>query len=407
MIIIPERLRADRTENPKDNGIFFKWHQTDHRLPEDANGTPKRIVKLHQLSPHANAELLKNANPSLEALADTDIAFWDGDFVLLFNPIKESIDPADGAPTEVRVRLREKGTELYLECQRYVGLLEEAADRLSSELPIYSDKLSENWKRFAAPELRVKQTVPLIEDVVAEMSEDSSRIRILDAAAGVGFEAITLLSKGYWVQLNEIEGSLREAAKQYAKEKEVLLPDGQFSRSNWLELDQQFQTKTFDVVLVLGNSLCHLEGPHQLEAAILQFHSMLRDGGVLICDERNFDSIMEHLDEILPDPINNFTFNNKKDRVMYLGTGVLGAPVSYDGSRLTFEYWDVELKGGSYRKVSDAPLGALSMYPFKRGVLRATLERCGFQVDVLCDLKQNDENGLASECDFYTYIAKK
>ena len=104
---------------------------------------------------------MKNANPSLEALADTDIAFWDGDFVLLFNPIKESIDPADGAPTEVRVRLREKGTELYLECQRYVGLLEEAADRLSSELPIYSDKLSENWKRFAAPELRVKQTVPI------------------------------------------------------------------------------------------------------------------------------------------------------------------------------------------------------------------------------------------------------
>jgi hypothetical protein len=266
MISHAEKLRADRAENPKDNAVFLKWHNTDHREPADAQGRSKQTVGLFQLTPYANTELLKGAK--LDDLCETDIAFWENDFVLLFNPLKESIDPADGAPTEVRLRFREKGTDLYKECEKYVTLLKEKAEPHDRELPIYSSTLSENWKRFAAPDLRTQRTVPLIKSVVDRLPVKKDRARIFDAAAGVGFEAVRLLGEGYDVQLNEIEQSLREAAHEYAKEKGVRLPEGQFSRINWLDLDQQFQVGKFDVVLVIGNSLCHLEGPSQLKAAI-------------------------------------------------------------------------------------------------------------------------------------------
>jgi 2-polyprenyl-3-methyl-5-hydroxy-6-metoxy-1,4-benzoquinol methylase len=408
MITHAEKLRADRADNPKDNGVFLEWHQTDHRRPTDADGTPKLTVGLYQLTPPTNTELLKTAKLDLDQLGETDIAFWESDFVLLFNPIKESIDPADGAPTEVRLRLREKGTDLYRECEKYVALLEKKAQKLDRELPIYSNKLSKNWKRFAAPDLRVKQTVPLIEAIVGRLPEGKDRVRIFDAAAGVGFEAITLLDLGYDVQLNEIEESLRDAARDYAKEKKVQLPEGQFSRINWLDLDQQFQPGKFDVVLVLGNSLCHLEGPKQLSAAIQQFYEMLRPNGVLVCDERNFTYIMERMPEIEPDPLNNFAFNRNSDRVMYPGTDVLGAPFNYDGERLTFEYWEVDSRAGKFIKVGNAPLGTLSMYPFKRGDLRATLKSTGFsKVDVLCDLHPSVNGDFQEDCDFYTYVATK
>jgi 2-polyprenyl-3-methyl-5-hydroxy-6-metoxy-1,4-benzoquinol methylase len=408
MITHAEKLRADRAENPKDNAVFLEWHQTDHRKAEDAKGTKQQTVGLYQLKPPTNAELLKTAKLDLDQLGDTDIAFWDGDFILLFNPIKESIDPADGAPTEVRLRLREKGTSLYKECEKYVSLLEEKAQKLDRELPIYSSKLSKNWKRFAAPDLRIQQTVPLIKEVVARFPESKDRVRIFDAAAGVGFEAITLLDDGYDVQLNEIEQSLRDAARKYAKEKRVRLPEGQFSRINWLELNQQFQPGRFDVMLVLGNSLCHLEGLKQLSAAIRQFYSMLRPGGVLICDERNFDYIMERMEQIEPDPINNFPFNQHKDRVMYPGTDVLGAPFNYDGERLTFQYWEVQSHDGKFSTVGDAPLGTLSMYPFKRGVLVDVLRKSGFgTIEILCDLQSRQNGDFQDDCDFYTYVATK
>lgn len=407
MISNAEKLRADRAENPKDNAVFLEWHNTDHRKPNDARGTSKQPVGLFQLTPHANAELLKNTEPKLEDLTETDIAFWENDFVLLFNPVTDSIDPADGAPTEVRLRFREKGTALYNECERYVTLLKEKANPHDRELPIYSSTLSENWKRFAAPDLRTQRTVPLIMSVVDQIPVEKDRIRIFDAAAGVGFEAVGLLREGYDVQLNEIEQSLREAAHEYAKEMGIQLPEGQFSRTNWLELNQEFQAGKFDVVVVIGNSLCHLEGPGQLETAIDQFHKMLRRGGALICDERNFDYIMGRLDYILEDPINHFRFNQKDDRVMYPGKNVLGAPFDYDGTRLTFEYWDVELDGDGYRKLGEEPLGSLSMYPFGRGVMLDFLKGRFSEVGVLCDLDPSPGNELAKDCDFYTYVAKK
>ncbi|HST68058.1 MAG TPA: class I SAM-dependent methyltransferase [Solirubrobacterales bacterium] len=409
MITFPDRLRADRALHPADNRVFFEWHKKKRKVKlADGKEVETKPVHLYQLDPHSNRLLLEETDEDLKELLDTDIGFWKGNFVLLFNPVKDAIDPVDGSPTHIRLRLRYKGEDLYKKCERYAMLLEEKAKPLNSELPIYSSQLSENWKRFAAPELRVKQTIPLITGVIDRMNVDTQSVRIFDAAAGVGFEAIALLRDGYLVQLNEIEGTLRDAARQYAKEHDVVLPEAQFSSIDWLELDREFQAGQFDVVLVLGNSLCHLESDKQLASAIGQFYKLLRKGGALICDERNFDFIREHWEWIQRDPLNNFSFNQREDRVMYLGTHVLGAPFEFN-DRVIFEYWDVERgSDGKFRKAATSPLGSLSMFPFERGKLQGVLKSAGFrQTDVLCDLKPSPEDGMQNDCDFYTYVAWK
>ncbi len=408
MITYPNRLRADRSESPEDTRVFLQWHNATSSvsLPDGTNIETKP-VKLYQLAPHDSTLLIRSEGLSEDSLNETDIGFWDGNFVLLFNPLMDDLDPVDNSPTHIKLRLRFKGTDLYEECERYVMLLESEAKPLSSDIAIYSSQLSENWKRFAAPALRIRQTVPIIESVVDGASP--SKVRVFDAAAGVGFEAVALLRKGYLVQLNEIEETLRHAARDYAKENEVLLPEAQFSRSDWLKLGRELQSEQFDLVLVLGNSLCHLESEKQLKSAIKQFYELLRPGGSLICDERNFDYIREHWSMIKQDPINNFRFNHRKDRVMYLGTQVLGAPFEFDGERFVFEYWNVEQDGdGRYLPQGSDPLGSLSMFAFPRGMMYSALKAGGFQtVDVLCDLEHNSKNELLDDCDFYTYLAKK
>jgi SAM-dependent methyltransferase len=410
MITYPARLRADRADNPEDNRVFLEWHSSTSEVElDDGSSVETKPVELFQLAPHDSNLLLKNADLSLEALDETDIGFWDGNFVLLFNPLKDAVDPVDGSPTHIRLRLRFKGTTLYKECERFVMLLENEANPLDSDLSIYSSQLSENWKRFAAPELRIKQTVPMIEQVIAQLKKPKSSIRIFDAAAGVGFEAVALLREGYLVQLNEIEETLRNAARHYARENEVLLPEAQFSRSDWLELTKELQEEQFDVVLVLGNSLCHLESEKQLRSALQQFHALLRDGGALICDERNFDYMRKNWDDIKKDPINNFRFNKREDRVMYLGAQVLGAPFEFDGKRFVFEYWNVQLDNNNrFKKEGNDPLGSLSMFAFPRGTMLGALESAGFkEIKVLGDLEPIPTNALSDECDFYTYVAVK
>lgn len=409
MITFPDRLRADRADHPEDNRLFFEWHKKRRQVQlHDRTFIEAEPVQLYQLDPHSNSLLLKDHDEDLEELLETDIGFWDGNFVLLFNPVDDSVDPVDGNPTHIRLRLRYKGDDLYKKCERYVMLLEKAAKPLDSELPIYSSQLSENWKRFAAPELRVKQTIPLITAVIDRMDVDTKGVRVFDAAAGVGFEAIGLLRNGYLVHLNEIEGTLRDAARAYAKEHDVVLPEAQFSHINWLELDRELQPSQFDVVLVLGNSLCHLESYKQLALAIRQFHALLREGGVLICDERNFDYIRKHWDKIKDDPLNNFRFNQREDRVMYLGTRVLGAPFEFD-DRVIFEYWNVERDAdGRVRKLGTSPLGSLSMFPLNRGKLVSVLKEARFgEIEILCDLRPSGDNRLQEDCDFYTYVAWK
>ena len=54
----------------------------------------------------------------------------------------------------------------------------------------------------------------------------------------------------------------------------------------------------FDAIICMGNSFAHLpdfSGDQQEQRrAIANFHSLLKPGGILVIDHRNYDYILEH-----------------------------------------------------------------------------------------------------------------
>jgi hypothetical protein len=149
-----------------------------------------------------------------------------------------------------------------------------------------------------------------------------------------------------------------------------------------------------------------------LETAIHQFARLLRPGGALVCDERNFDYIIQNWDEISRDAWNNFRFNKRaaENRVMYYGDSVLGAPVKWSPElgRVIFEYAKVARgEDGHIAPIKDGTLGTLSMFPFKKGaMLKAIRDEPSFgTVDIYSDLEKSGD--LDPTADFYTYVAHR
>jgi hypothetical protein len=191
----------------------------------------------------------------------------------------------------------------------------------------------------------------------------------------------------------------------------VRIPAARFSDSDWLHLDDEHDEDAYDLVLVLGNSLCHLGGPRELKIAIDQFARRLRSGGALVCDERNFDYVVKSWSSFASDPWNKFRFNSRpaEERVMYYGDTVLSVPIEKTGTgRVIFSYAEVERdENGRATPVPGGELGTLSMYPFARGEMVGVLRNSGQfgKVEIYSDLRPTV--ALDESADFYTYVAWK
>ena len=128
---------------------------------------------------------------------------------------------------------------------------------------------------------------------------------VLDAAAGTGVDSIMLLEAGFQVKSVDLSDQmLAEARKERLKRLEdPRFKDWEIGRGDWLDLDNVEKTVEhppggYDAVICIGNSFAHLPDPTGDQAdhkrAISNFHKLLRPGGVLIVDHRNYDYILEH-----------------------------------------------------------------------------------------------------------------
>jgi len=90
------------------------------------------------------------------------------------------------------------------------------------------------------------------------------------------------------VTSNEIDEDFRKVALQQAKKYGVSLTITQY---DWRELPDEL-AETFDAVLCLGNSLSCLFKREDHLKAIGNFRKILKPGGELIIDERNYDRIL-------------------------------------------------------------------------------------------------------------------
>jgi glycine N-methyltransferase len=153
--------------------------------------------------------------------------------------------------------------------------------------------------------------------------------RVLDAACGTGVDSVMLLEEGFeMVSADASDKMLKEAYKtRWDRRKEPAFDKWIVEEGNWLSLEENLGEfkgpEGFDAIVCMGNSFAHLPDfagdQHDHTLAIDNFHRLLKPGGILIIDHRNYDYIIENGSA----PKNNIYYNSKhiqgiKTSVLYV-----------------------------------------------------------------------------------------
>lgn len=112
--------------------------------------------------------------------------------------------------------------------------------------------------------------------------------RIFDASTGSGFHAVQLRQAGFQVVANDGSPNMVKKAKANLAIRGLDIP---VTCRDWRDLCPGQQGR-FDAVLCLGNSLCHMFTRAQRIEVLKRFRSLLKPGGQLLIDQRNFLAIL-------------------------------------------------------------------------------------------------------------------
>ncbi|MDW8072533.1 MAG: class I SAM-dependent methyltransferase, partial [Anaerolineae bacterium] len=113
--------------------------------------------------------------------------------------------------------------------------------------------------------------------------------RVLDAACGTGWHAIALAQAGYAVTGADLSVNMLERARRNAAE--MAVHPVHFVVAGFGQLRQAVEG-LYDALLCLGNSLPHVLTDAQLHTTLADFGALLRPGGLLLIQNRNFDAVM-------------------------------------------------------------------------------------------------------------------
>jgi SAM-dependent methyltransferase len=217
----------------------------------------------------------------------------------------------------------------------------------------FYDALGDDYDLMVSWEERLRREEPFFRGAFADHGVRS----VLDAACGTGMHAVAFARWGLAAAGADLSPAMIERAREHARAAgvEVALSVAAFGG---LAAAFPSQAGRFDAVTCLGNSLPHLPDDASLEAALADMARMLRPGGVLVVQDRNYDRVLADRVRFMP-----ITARGEPgDETLFLRiTDFLGA------DRLAFTIVTVRNAGGSWS--CGAKTTAL------RGIERATLER--------------------------------
>ncbi len=200
---------------------------------------------------------------------------------------------------------------------------------------------------------------------------------VLDVATGTGFHSVRLSQAGFDVL--SVDGSaamLAKAVDNGCRHGVVL----NTVHADWRELSGAVKEK-YDAVICLGNSFTHLHDEHDRRQALAQFYGALRDGGVLVLDQRNYDQMLDH----------GFT---SKHAYYYCGHRVTAEPEYVDDGLARFRY-----------TFPDGRRYTLNMFPLRKQYLRGLIRQAGFErVRTYGDFQASYR---VRETDFFIHVAEK
>ncbi len=154
---------------------------------------------------------------------------------------------------------------------------------MNEVVPLY-DPFSADYDRFVNWEGRLAYELPFIEQ---QLTASGAR-RILDTACGTGMHAIALAQRGYDVTGADLSVGMIERARENAV---AVGSEVRFVVAGFGELATKVGNG-FDALLCLGNSLPHVLTADALHEALADFAAVLRPGGLLFIQNRNFDAVM-------------------------------------------------------------------------------------------------------------------
>jgi len=201
--------------------------------------------------------------------------------------------------------------------------------------------------------------------------------RVLDVATGTGFHSVRLLSAGFDVVSADGSPEMLARAFQNARNRGYILRAVQ---ADWRWLNRTIHEQ-FDAVICLGNSFTHLFKEHDRRKALAEYYATLNHDGILILDQRNYDSILDE----------GFS---TKHKFYYCGEDVVAEPEHVDEGLARFRYSFPD--GSAYH---------LNMFPLRKKYTRRLMHEVGFQhVETYGDFQ---ETFKANDPDFLVHIAEK
>jgi glycine/sarcosine N-methyltransferase len=156
----------------------------------------------------------------------------------------------------------------------------------------FYEGLGNEYDRMIAWERRLAREEVFFRTVFAE-----HRVRrVLDAACGTGMHAIAFSRMGMSVAGADLSPTMIEQAKANARAAGV---DLELRVAGFGGIAGSFPGP-FDAVTCLGNSLPHLLDDESLAAALTDFAALLRPGGLLVIQNRNYDRLLQQRQRFMP-----------------------------------------------------------------------------------------------------------
>jgi glycine/sarcosine N-methyltransferase len=153
------------------------------------------------------------------------------------------------------------------------------------------DQFSEDYDRFVNWKARLALEIPfLTSELSAPACQTGGTASILDAACGTGHHAVALARQGFECAGADSSAKMIEIAQTNAQSANQ---DVLFKQAGFGQLFQAFNGQSFDSMICLGNSLPHILDKNKMVEALTDFKAVLRPGGKLIIQNRNFDSVIK------------------------------------------------------------------------------------------------------------------
>jgi SAM-dependent methyltransferase len=237
----------------------------------------------------------------------------------------------------------------------------------------YVKSFVEKWDELIDWKARAESEGQFFIDVL----KSRGKHKVLDVATGTGFHSVQLLKAGFDVTSADGSAAMLAKAFENAKKRQLILRTVQ---ADWRWLNRDIHGK-FDAIICLGNSFTHLFDEADRRRTLAEFYAALKHDGILIMDQRNYDSILD----------DGFS---TKHKFYYCGDQVVAEPEHVDEGLTRFKY-----------SFPDKSEYRLNMFPIRKNTMRDLMNEAGFQkIHTYGDFQETYQD---SDPDFFVHVAEK